>query len=246
VLAFWQHVEQATGARTDGDCARARGLYLEALRLDPSHEDSLYYLGQCQRNLKRPVEARQTFEHLVELNPTSARGHLALGALLASPDSNEPLDLQTAEAHLRRAHEINKEETGPMLRLGEVLIVDNRVDEAREWLEAAARTNPKSVEAAFLLGYLRWKAGDTRGASAHLKRAAQAARADVTQKPVVGEGDRTLSAAAPLREPMGRTLFGELATPLGRPEGNALARTPDVLYRAVDEARRAAAARRVA
>jgi len=175
-----------------------------------------------------------------------------LGALLASPDPGEPFDLGAAEAHLRRAHAINGEETGPMLRLGEVLMVQGRAEEARTWLEAAARTNSKSVEAAFLLGYLGWEAGDRRGSSALLARAARAGRTDAPPKGVLGEGDRKavaapsgmLRAAPPLREPMGRTLFSELARPLRGPDADSVIAKPDSLYRAVDEARRAIAARR--
>lgn len=252
VLLFWQRLGAATDARVAGDCTRATELYLEALHIDPGHEDCLYYLGQCQRQLKQPTEARESFERLVKVNPASARGHLALGALLASSDPGEPLDLETAEAHLRRAHEINGEETGPMVRLGEVLIVRGRSEEGRTWLEAAARTNPKSVEAAFLLGYLRWEAGDHRGANAHLERAAKAARVDAPTKGVLGEGDRKAavaagpaSAAPPLREPMGRTLFSEYAKPLRSPDGQTVLGTADSLYRAVDQAKRAIAGRKV-
>lgn len=251
VLAFWQRLGSATDARITRDFARARDLYLEALSLDPKHEDALYYLGQCERHLKQPTEARSSFERLVAVNPSSARGHLALGALLASSDPEEPLDLAAAEAHLRRAHEINGEETGPMLRLGEVLIVEGRSEEARTWLEAAARTNPKSVEAPFLLGYLSWAAGDGRGASALLGRAVRAARIDAPPKGVLGEGDRKASAvgtavraAPPLREPMGRTLFSEVANPVRASDAEAVAAEASSLYRAVDEARRAIAARR--
>ena len=64
-----------------------------------------------------PGPARAAFERLVTLNPESARGHLALGALLASPDPEEPMDLEAAEGHLSRAHEINGEETGPSCAL---------------------------------------------------------------------------------------------------------------------------------
>ena len=251
VLAFWQRLGAATDARIAGDFTRARDLYLEALGLDPGHEDSLYYLGQCYRHLKQPAEARRAFERLVEVSPASARGHLALGALLASSDPGEPLDLGMAETHLRRAHEINGEETAPMLRLGEVLIVQDRTDEARTWLEAAARTNPKSVEAAFLLGYLLWEAGDRRGANAHLEGAARAARTDAPTKGVLGEGDRKPAVAAgparaapPLREPMGRTLFSEVAKPLRSPDGQTVPATADSLYRAVGQAKRAIADRR--
>jgi tetratricopeptide (TPR) repeat protein len=250
VLLFWQRFGAATDARIGGDCARARDLYVEALRLDPRHEDSLYYLGQCQRMAKQPSDARQAFERLVEVNPASARGHLALGALLASVDPGEPLDLVQAESHLRRAHAINGEETGPMLRLAEVLIVQGRLAEARTWLEAATRTNPKSVEAPFLLAYLLWDAGDRRGANDQLGRALKAAAADAPPKGVLGEGDRKPAAAAglgraapPLREPMGRTLFSDLARSLRSPEAAGVVARPDSLYRAVRDARRTIAKR---
>lgn len=253
VLLFWQRLDAATDARIAGDCTRARDLYVEALRLDPGHEDSLYYLGQCHRLLKQPIEARRSFERLVEANPATARGHLALGALLASSDPGEPLDLETAEAHLRRAHEINGEETGPMVRLGEILIVREHAEEGHTWLQAAASTNPKSVEAPFLLGYLRWEAGDRHGANAYLERAARAARADAPIKGVLGEGDRKATVAAgparaapPLREPMGRTLFSDLARPLRTPDAESVVAKPDALYRAVRQARRAIAGRRQA
>jgi tetratricopeptide (TPR) repeat protein len=250
VLEFWQRLGAATDARIALDFARARDLYLEALRLEPRHEDALYYLGQCQRQLHAPIEARRAFERLVAANPASARGHLALGALLASSDPAEPLDLEAAEVHLRRAHAINGEETGAMLRLGEVLIVQGRREDARTWLEAAARTNPKSVEAPFLLGYLSWEAGEGRQASALLGRAARAGQTDAPPKGVLGEGDRKAAvtavpvrAAPPLREPMGRTLFSELAGSLRTSGADSVVAKPDSLYRAVDEARRKIAVR---
>lgn len=246
ILLFWQRLGAATDARIAGDCAQARDLYLEALRLDPKHEDCLYYLGQCHRDLRQPAEAGRSFERLVEVNPASARGHQALGALLASSDPGEPLDLGRAEVHLRRAHGVNSEETGPMLRLGEVLIVQDRTEEAQTWLASAARTNPKSVEAEFLLGYLLWQAGDRRGAAAQLARAARAAESDAPVKGVLGEGDRQVVAAAgsvrpapALREPMGRTLFSDFAKPLRDPKAESVPAKLDSLYRAVGQAKRA-------
>ena len=252
VVRFWALVNEATTLRMAGDFERAARAYEEALRVDPRHEDSLYHLGHCQRELRDAIGARKVFSRLVEVNPASARGHLALAALLVSPEGREPLDVESAEAHLRRAHEINGEETGPMLRLGEVLIVQDRVQEARTWLEAAARTNPKSVEAAFLAGYLLWEAGDRVGAAGCLERAARASQADALPKGVLGEGDRRTPsagsaqlAAPPLRDPMGRTLFSELARPLRNADPATIVARADQLYGAVREARRALASRRV-
>ena len=219
VRAFWAKLHAANETRLRPDCAAAARLYEEALALDPRHEDALYYLGQCRRDLGQPVYARTTFERLVDVNPASARGHLALGALLASPDPAEPIDLAAAEAHLRRAHEINGEETGPVVRLGEVLLLAGRATEAREWFEAALRTNPKSVEAAFLAGFVAWDDGS--GDVARLaRRVREAAKVDAPIKGVLSEGDRKDAkrvAAPPLQSPLGRLLFGApIATLRGR------------------------------
>lgn len=240
VVRFWERFGRATSLRMRGDLAGAARAYEEALALDARHEDALYYLGQCRRELGEHAQAREAFARLVETNASSARGHLALGALLASPDPAEPLELETAERHLRRAHEINAEETGPMLRLGEILIVRGRAAEARHWLEAAARTNPKSVEAAFLAGYLRWEDGDRLGAEELFGKAVGASRADAPPRGVLGEGDRR-AAAPPLPSPMGRTLFGGLTDRLRR--SNASPPDMAALYGAVREARRGLARR---
>jgi tetratricopeptide (TPR) repeat protein len=220
VLQFWRTFNESTALRMKGDHTAASRAYEEALSLDPRHEDSLYYLGQCSVELGRPDAARQAFTRLVEVNPASARGHLALGALHASTLETLPLDLDAAEAHLRRAHEINGEETGPMLRLGEVLIVKGETAEARRWIAAAAATNPKSVEAAFLNGYLLWASGDQAGARDSYERAIKASKSEAPVKGVLNEGDRKADpakspgriAAPPLKAPMGKTLFGTFST----------------------------------
>jgi tetratricopeptide (TPR) repeat protein len=223
--AFWESLRGANGARLRSDCRTAAKLYEEALALDAFHEDALYYLGQCHRELGEPQAARAAFERLVKAQPASARGHLALGALLASPDAAEPMDLAAAEVHLRRAHEINGEETGPVLRLGELLLVTGRQQEAGQLFEAALRTNPKSVEAAFLAGFVGWQAG-AAGVAPLAKRVREAARVEAPVKGVLGEGDRrdgTRAAAPPTESPLGRLLFG---APIGALRGRAAAGEP--------------------
>jgi tetratricopeptide (TPR) repeat protein len=210
VLDFWNRLSGATEARTGRDFAEAARLYEEALVLQPRHEDGLYYLGQCRREMGQPDAAQRAFERLVEVNPVSARGHLALGALLASPDPSEPMDLAKAERHLRRAHQINGEETGPVVRLGEIALVTGGSTEARRWFESALRTNPKSVEAAFLAGYVGWEEG--RVTAPLVRRVREAAKVEAPPKGVLSEGDRRDSqraAAPPLSSPLGRLLFSE-------------------------------------
>lgn len=216
VLAFWRAFRAATEARIAHELEKAVDSYEEALVLDPVHEDCLYYLGQCRRGLGQPEAARAAFERLVARNPQSARGHLALGALLASPDPREPMDLDAAERYLRRAQEINGEETGPMVRLGEVLLVGGRQEEARSWFESALRTNPRSVESALLAGYLDRERG--RPLAVIVERVLEAAKVDAPIQGVLGEGDRHRApppsgqpdktvAAPPLESPHGSLLF---------------------------------------
>jgi tetratricopeptide (TPR) repeat protein len=186
------------------------------------------------------VEARRAFEALVAVNPESARGHLALGALALARAAGP--DLTEAEARFARAHAINKEESGAMLHLGEIALVRDDGTQARRWLQAARRTNPKSVEAILLLGYLDWQAGDRQAAAA---RCAEAAGAAVVPAPVQGassEGDRR-KAAPPLTEPMGKTLFSEVGERVRRAAstgaGSRAVCDPETIYPAVgDLARR--------
>src|SRR5262245_40728580 len=172
--------------------------------------------------------AGAAWETLVAVKPHSARGHLALGAMLASPDDPASRDLPRAERLFRRAHEINAEETGPMLRLGEVLILTGRLEEAGKWLRSAARTNPKSVEAAFLAGYVQWESGDRVAASDYYRKALGAARADRPVRGVLGEGDRKSpqprhgAPPPPLKDPMGKALLAAFSEHL-KEEG---AKTP--------------------
>ena len=242
ILAFWESYRQATERRVVRDFESAVARYTEALTLDPRHEDSLYYLGQCERERGRVAQARSAFERLLTVNPRSGRGHLALGALLASPDPGDPLDLSGAESHFRTAHDINAEETGPMVRLAEVLIVSDRAQEARTWLEAAVRTNARSVEAALLAAALAWSDGD-RAAARRLADVAQAAAQAVAPvRGVLNEGDRRAarSRAAPpaLENPMGRMLFGNALAGVRASMGSSGSRVDlAALWSAVSRAR---------
>jgi len=216
VVEFWKSFNEATKVRTGGSCAGAIPLYEEALALNPEHEECLYYLGQCRRELREPARARDLFERLVAVNPESARGHLALGALLASPDPAEPMDLVAAEQHLRTAHGINREETGPVIRLGEVALVRGRTDEAGELFEAVLLTNARSVEAALLAGYVA-RTSDHPGEAALIERVREATRVEGPVKGVLSEGDRRDrggKATRSLPNPLGQLLFGAPADAL--------------------------------
>jgi Tfp pilus assembly protein PilF len=218
VLAFWERYREATQHRLQGDCAAAVEAYGAALRLDPEHEDSLYYLGQCRREIGRPEAAREALLRLVALRPESARGHVALGALLAAGGEGGRPDLEAAEWHLRRAHALNAEETGSLVRLGEVRLLRGDGAEAGSLLRDALRTNPKSVEAAFLLGFLAWEGSDVAGARDYCRAALRAGQREAPVEGVLGEGDVKdeggggAAASAPgFASPSRQTLFSPFA-----------------------------------
>jgi tetratricopeptide (TPR) repeat protein len=219
IVRFWQALRTATSLRARREFAAAERSYREALAIDPRHEDALYHLGWCLAEQGRPEEARDVLQRLIEVNPASARGHLALGTLLSSPEAGAVVDPERAERHLRRAHDINGEETGPMVRLGELLIARGGREEAGRFLRGAAHTNPRSVEAAFLAGYLCWEERDQPCAATFYRRAMEAATAQVPVQGVLGEGDRR--AAPPLEAPMGKMLFGAFGDALRAAPRNA-------------------------
>jgi Flp pilus assembly protein TadD len=226
VLAFWERYREATAGRLRGDCASAVEAYEAALLHHPEHEDTLYYLGQCHRETGRHDAARRALLRLIALRPESARGHVALGALYATAGEGHRPDLRTAERHLRRAHTLNAEETGPLVRLGEVRLLQGDRGEAASLLGAALRSNPKSVEAAFLLGYLAWEGGDLDGARRYCRAALRAGRSEAPVEGVLGEGDLkptagSNGAAGASLSSSRRTIFTELAQPLLAHDGGA-------------------------
>ena len=232
LLRFWEEFSRATSLRVRKDWAAAADAYARALALKPGHEDSLYYLGHCRGELGQMDEARQAFARLVEVNPGSARGHLALGAIVSSPDQTHRLDLQEAQRQFEMAHALNREETGSMIRLGEIALVRGDEAGARRWFESALRTNPKSVEAAFLLGYLDWSRGDREGALSRCREAVQAAAAQAPVKGVLSEGDH--KTPPPPGSQTGRTLFSSSANVLrstaGDPQGGGAVCDPETIY----------------
>jgi Flp pilus assembly protein TadD len=213
VLAFWERYREATAARLRGDCGSAESIYQAALRLDPEHEDTLYYLGQCRMEIGRTGPALEALQRLVALRPESPRGHVAIAVLHASIGGDGSFDLEAAERHLRRAHALNREETGPLVRLGEVRLLRGDAAEAGSLLRDALRTNPKSVEAAFLLGYLAWDGGDSEAARDYCRSARQAARREAPAGGVPGEGDVRRESGGPAPAPVARPA---LLSPLAR------------------------------
>jgi tetratricopeptide (TPR) repeat protein len=189
VRAFWETQRSAMDAmKRDGDLERAVELFRRALELDPAHEDSRYYLANCLAALGDPQAALAELDTMRRLSPGSHRAHKQWGVLRALT-ARDAGDLAAATAALERALEINREETGSLLVLGEIALLQGRNDLARQRLEWACSTNPRATGGFFLRGYLAWKAGDAGDAAELLEAARATLGEDWKPEGAAAEGD---------------------------------------------------------
>lgn len=186
---FWETYRRATGLRIAGRSADAAEEYARALALRPTHQDALYYLGNMEFDRGDPAAAERAWRRLVEVDPTNARGHSQLGLLYSCVGEPAFLRLEEAAAEFRRALTINREETGPLLHLGEIALIRDDLEQARAYFDQVAGSNASSVEAHFYRGYLAWKAGAESRAAENLAAAAAHARPASPVRAVPGEGD---------------------------------------------------------
>ena len=197
IRLFWQMYRQATRLRIQGEWAATVPAYQKALELDPGHEDSLYYLGNVLFELARYAEAAVHWRKLLEVNPASSRAHTQLGVLYSCGLPNAPFDLDRAEREFTQALELNKEESGPLLKLGEVALLKGELERAFDYLNAVSRSNSRSPMAHYLMGYIHWQRGDGQAAGQALHKAVELSRASKASASASSEGD-TRSGSGPL------------------------------------------------
>ncbi len=189
VESFWRLYREATAHRAASRIRLADQTYARALELNPDHEDVLYYFGGMRLELGDFESAARAWRHLVSVNPSSARTHSQLGSLFLCLDPGAPFQLDSADIHIRRAHEINKEENGPILRLGEIALLRGDLDSAAKQFDMVLVTHAGSGPALFYSGYLSWKSGNTDRARALFRRAAAAIVPAAAVAGVASEGD---------------------------------------------------------
>lgn len=206
IRQFWDAYHRATDLRLAGEWEAELAALGEALAIDPHHEGSLYYRGNALFELGRYDEAVASWRRLVAVNPLSARAHFQLGAVYSCGAEGAPFDLDVAEKEFRRTLEINKEETEPIVCLGEVSLLDGRDEQALTYFATAIRSNFKSVRAYYLTGYLEWRAGDPAEALEALREAVKYSRTRPTGEPL-GEGDTAHGSALISSEGASRKSF---------------------------------------
>ena len=197
IRRFWTVYRAASAQRIAREPQRAAATYAAALELNPRHEDALYYAGSMRLETGDYAGAAEAWRRLVTVNPASARTHSRLGELHACLDRGAPFQLDSAELHLRRAHELNKEENGPLVRLAEVALMRGDRESARRDLAAVLKTDAGNVSAHFYTGYLALRDKDLPKAREELRRAAKSPLTPLPTGAASGEGD-TKAGARPM------------------------------------------------
>ncbi len=197
--AFWEVYRSATRMRLARDFGGARSGYEEALVHRPEHEDSWYYLGNVAVELGEWEVAEQSWLNLTSINPSSSRGFSQLGHLYLCRPSIPLFDVSRAEAAFRESLRLNREETGPLLRLGEVFLLSGRIDSAAVFFDAVLGSDPGNSEAAVMRSYVEWRRGRREAAAARLMAFDGSVNDPLPDQPM-GEGD-TRSGAGPMLAP---------------------------------------------
>jgi tetratricopeptide (TPR) repeat protein len=110
-------------------------------------------------------EAIESYQHALELDPTSAATHYNIGSLLALEG-----EVERASDHLRKALEYNTDYLEARNNLGNVLILRGDAIGAADEFHAALRLNPAFKKVRFNLGVALIRAGEFTEARKELTR----------------------------------------------------------------------------
>ncbi len=186
---FYALREEALQARLAGRAQQAVDSYVAALALWPGHTDCLYYLGNSLHGLGQDAAALMVFERLVSFEPQSSQGWMQIGFLRLPGGEATCDDLAAARVAFERCHELNSEESRPVLMLGVVSMLAGELEAASQQLADAARLNPRSVQARWFGGRVAWLLGEKGRAQELLTEAHALAAHDGSGDSASSEGD---------------------------------------------------------
>ena len=146
-----------------GDMSMAVDALEAAERLEPDHTLTLVALGLALNNRKLYAEARPFLLRSLDLNPDSTE------AIAALAESEEGLgDLQSAEAHARRALARPGATSGANLVLGLLFMKKQQYEQARDAFTKVVEADPDSSKAHYQLSLACARLGDDACAQKHV------------------------------------------------------------------------------
>lgn len=235
VIAIEREISGLRLQLTDGAAARAREVYVEALRRSPEdfrlHENFAEFL-EARREWKPAIAERKK---VCELIPHSYFPHYALGL-----DLKDAGQLQEAHAALSDALALKPDAGEVWLELGTVSGRQGNWEQARQELENARRIGPEDAHAALFLGEVLWKLDRRNEALASLRDAIRInpsdwqphfrLASDLAQQSQLSEAEKEYREALRLNPASAKTRLGLAAVllTLGR-EAEAAAQLDEIL-----------------
>jgi DNA-binding transcriptional MerR regulator len=163
-----------TGAASRGDDPRPERVRLVSADasapgvadddLAPSADE--WYETGCDLEVSDPAQAREAYEHALELDPDLADAHVNLGRLLHVAGERG-----RAEPHYREAVKLDPDDPTPHFNLGVLLEEQGRRDEAVHAYRQAILRDPDFADAHCNLGLLLESFGRAQEAMRHLMAA---------------------------------------------------------------------------
>jgi tetratricopeptide (TPR) repeat protein len=127
-----------------------------AVRIDPQNKDAWYFLGRAYYSRGVLPEARRAFAKVLEFDPHNSKAENNLGLILESEAKPEEA-MDTYRKSIAWQKQDSRPSEQPYLNLGNLLIQENRMEEAIPLLEKAVQLAPGDGPCHLKLGaaYLR-------------------------------------------------------------------------------------------
>jgi tetratricopeptide (TPR) repeat protein len=125
------------------DYGKAIECFRKAIEFDPKRASTYRSLGNALRHQKKLSEAITAYRTAIDLDPKYARAHNSLGVLLC----DDLREYENAAVCFRKAIELDPKDAFAHSNLGNVLVNQNRLDEAVDSYKRAIELEPKFASA---------------------------------------------------------------------------------------------------
>ncbi|HLV88957.1 MAG TPA: tetratricopeptide repeat protein [Candidatus Sulfotelmatobacter sp.] len=155
-MALRSHVA-GLAESAQGHLAPAEKDFRRAIELDPKFVPAHYFLARLLYTRNRFDEAIEESKAVIALSPDFVRAYENLGLAYEGKDDAKQAEEWYREAVRRNAESSSKTEWPP-LDYATLLIRQDRIDEARPYLDQALTINPNNAQTHFQMGILLEKA----------------------------------------------------------------------------------------
>lgn len=135
-----------------GEASIASDCFLNALRIDPNHQNSLKHMGLCLTELGNPNDAIKCFEDILEKNPKNIEALFQKGSLLLKLHRSKE-----AESCFRCVLSLNQQHIGAIVKLAEISIKRKQTDFAIKILTEAVEAGNATAKIWEKLAYAHFQ-----------------------------------------------------------------------------------------